>query len=445
MNIIVAGLGEVGFHLVRRLYKQGHNISAVDADEEKTRRVTAEMDVKIVRGHAASAKTLQQAGCAQADLLLAVTDHDEVNLVTCFHGKHLGAKKSVARVKRMDRLLSRRNTYREEMGIDLLVSPSGLTVTEILKIIRDPAAVAVENFAEGKITVRRFKLPEDSAWASRRLQDIQEFRDTIVALVTRSGKSFVPTGTDTLKAADYACIVSTPARMQELEKEVGFKNGGPNRVMIVGGGTIGVGLAMGLEALDARVKLIDNQKSQCEKVLERVKRTEVIHGDGLDLSLLKEENVGSMNVFVASTSKDETNLMASLLAKQYGVPRVVAILQSVDNAVMGEKLGIDCAFTPAVLAADRLYQYIMRAQVHGVTSIAEGEAEVLEMQVPPRSPATHHPLSKVNFPKGSLVGAVIRHGDVILPGGSTQLAEGDTVILFALTDVAEKAEKLIHG
>lgn len=445
MNIIVAGLGEVGYHLVRKLYQEGHNVCAIDADDDKTRRVGSERDIRIVRGYAASAKILQQAGCAETDLLLAVTDSDETNLVTCFHGKHLGAKRSIARIKRTDRLFARRNTYREEMGIDLLVSPQNLAITEVLKIVRDPVAMAIENFGRGKVTVRRFKLPEASPWTETRLKDVTAIKDSILALVTRNGRSFVPAGGDVLKVGDHVFLVSTPARMLELERTIGNHKDAVHNVMIIGGGTIGVGLALGLEALEIKARLIESNRKQCDVVVERVKKTAVIHGDGLDLSLLKEEHISAMSVFVACTGKDETNLMAALLAKQYGVPKVVAILQSVDNALMGEKLGIDSVFTPALLAADRIFQYIMGGAVQNIATVAEGEAEVVEMVVPAKSAAANRPLSAIAFPKGSIVGAVIRREEVIIPSGSFEMAAGDTVILFALSDVVKKVEKLIHG
>ncbi|MBI2889783.1 MAG: Trk system potassium transporter TrkA [Nitrospirae bacterium] len=445
MNIIITGLGEAGLHLTRKLYAEGHNISGVDSDEERTRRVAAEADVRIVRGHAASPKILQQAGAAEADLLLAVTNLDETNLVACFNGKHLGAKKAVAVIRRTDRLLLRRNVYRDAMGVDLLVTPATLVVTEVLRIIRDPVALAVENFARGRVTIRRFKVPEGPPWLGKPLQEVAALRQSLVAMVTRNGKCFIPTGSDHIRAGDQIFVISTPGRMGELEKVMGFKTDASKRVAIVGGGTIGVGLALGLEALGMDVRLIELQRSKCESVLERVKKTEVIHGDGLDPDLLKEERIGTMDVVITCTSRDEISLMSALLAKQFGVARVMTVMRSVETAALGERLGIDSAFTPAMLTADRIFQYILKGHVTHITTLAEGEAEVFEAQIAAQSPVADKRLSDIRFPKGSLVGAVIRGDDMIVPTGAERLLPGDTVVLFALAEVARKVESLLHG
>ncbi|OQY27521.1 MAG: Trk system potassium transport protein TrkA [Candidatus Cloacimonetes bacterium 4572_55] len=445
MNTIIIGAGVVGFYITQLLSMEKHNVTVIDIDQEALRRIEETYDVQTLQGHGASTVILVEADIDEADLVVAVTSNDEINILACLIGKQLGAKRTIVRLENPAyHDVSDRFLYRDLLGIDLVINPKNLAAMEIYQRIRMPGAVAVESFAGGRVTMKQLHVTPSFKHIGQELKDYRLPIKCVVAAVLREDQVIIPSGIDVLQADDMVFVVGEKDKMKKIETFFGKSVPDIRNVTIVGGGDIGITVAKNFEAAtNISVKLFDEDHKRCEELSRELNRTLVIYGSGTDLTLLKEERVFNTDAFIAVSGEDETNLLAGLLAKELGVPKSIVLVDRPDYMPVYERLGIDSAISPRILTAKYVLKYVHPGNVSAVSFIKEDKAEILEILVGKNSQMdgiTLKDAPKAEFPRGAVIGAVVKSGKVVIPFGDTVMNEGDTVIIFALPQVVRQVE-----
>jgi len=444
MNVIIIGAGEVGFHIASILSREGHRVTIVDIAREKIERVTEALDIGAICGHGGNPETLAGANAESADLVLAVTDNDEVNLISTFTAKALGAKKVVARVNTREYLEGSVILYRDRLGIDLVISPVVLTSYEIAKFIENPDALAIKSFARGKIELRQVRVEPGSPLASKPLKDISLEEGTLIASIVREDTLIIPHGASVIQPGDVVTIVGQKGLLARMQKLMTGAETKVRNVMIFGGGQIGLRLAQLLENLRCAVKLLEENHARCEELATQLRKTTIVHGNATDLDLLKRERAGSTDAFVAVTEYDERNIMSVLLAKELGAGMGIVLTHRPDFASLLEKVGIDHAISPRLITANRILALVRRGELHSTAVLADGKAEVIELRVTKDAKLAEQALKRVRFPRNTLIAALIRDDQVIVPRGDNTFRVGDTVIAFARSDSIDGLLKLFQ-
>ena len=449
MEVVVVGAGQAGKHIAEVLSEEHHDVTLIDNRRERLQWAEESLDVRTVCEHGASPQVLEIAGATRADLVVAVTDSDEVNLIAAGTARQLGAKKTVARVYNQAYYVGSKIEYQNILGIDLILSPQAITAFEIAKLVENPAAVAVESFAQGKVQMRQMVVPADSSAAKRRIREIfppdRDFESLAVCLV-RGGEIAIPGPDDVVYPEDRITVVMPSGhtgRIRRLFKDV---EEGAEHVVVAGGGTSAMMLAQLLERQEVDVTLIEERRERCEALSRVLARTRVIHGDATRVSVLEEERVGNADVFVALCGSDEVNLMSSLQAKEMGVPHMVVSVNRADYAPLVERVGIDHAVSPRILLGNRILALAGRPNIASMALLQGGQAEVVELKALAGSRAVNRMLgSELRFPKGVILGALVRGEDVIVPRGGDCILPGDTVIAFALSAVIDELDVMFSA
>ncbi|MEE9126975.1 MAG: Trk system potassium transporter TrkA [Planctomycetota bacterium] len=443
-NILVVGLGEVGFHLAKVLVSEGHHVTVIDADPDKLRGVSDSVDVQAVQGDGSRPDVLDKADAHSADLLLAVSNSDKVNMLTCLFGKRMGAKTTVLRLKDTAPLRGSPTFFRKNLMFDLLLSLEDLAAEEIVKTIRQNQAVGVESFAEGKIQMRRLRMSEDSSLLEVPLKDMKVPHGVLLAAIDRDHEVIIPGGDDMLTEDDYVFVVGEPKALGAFEKKLGTRATYLRDVVMYGSSGIVRQVFKALKRLHVNTRIIIEDRAEAEALSEELEGATVLHGTGTDLSMLREEHVGDADAFLGLSDQDEKNLMSCQLAKNLNVARTVALVHKPDYASIYEQLGVDVAVSPRLICADRILSFIRAESVSTIASIEEGKAVVLELEVKAGSKVVGKTLAKAGFPRGAVIAAIAREdGDVVIPRGETEIRSLDNLVIFALQGVVDAVMSLL--
>jgi len=449
MEIVVVGAGQAGTHIAQVLAQENHDVTVVDHRRERLQRIEADLDVRTVCENGASPQVLEVAGAAHAHLVAAVTDSDEVNLIAAATAHRLGARRTAARVYNQAYHGGGKIEYRNLLGIDLLISPQRLAALEIAKLIENPAAVAVETFAKGKVQMRQMAVPADSKAAGKKIMDLfppDRARGVLVVSISRKGRLSIPGPSDTVEPGDVVTVIMPAGRSSDVRRLFMDVGRAAEHVVVAGGGTTAMMLAETLEARHVDVTLIEEQRERCEALSRILSRTRVIHGDATRQSVLRDERVGNADVFVALCGSDEVNLMSSLQAKEVGVRHTVVAVNRVDYAPLVERVGIDHAVSPRMLTGNRILALVARAHISSVALLEDGQAEVIELIAEAGAPAVDRVIGEeVRFPKGAIIGALVRGDEVIVPHGGDRIEAGDLVIAFVLSRLVEDLGDMFCG
>lgn len=441
MNIVVIGAGEVGFHLTRLLSKEAHRVTVVDMDARALARVGAAMDVQLIEGHAADCEVLVRAGASTADLVVAATNNDELNMLASLFARRLGARRTVVRVHASKHVLDNQYFYKDTLGFDLTVSPEEISAWEILRVCRGQNALPVENFAGGRLQMRRVEISEASPAAGKRFGDLKLHGKLVPTAVIRGAEVTILRGDYTLASGDFVVLSGVPEALDKAEKQLGGKRDLPKRVILVGGGTLALLIARELKALGVSVRLIVETDEAAEAMLKGLSGSEIVRGRGTDLDLLGQEAIHRADFFISVGPSDEENLLSCQLAKSAGAQRTIALVNQADYAALVDRLGIDHAVSPRRLVARRIAHFV-RADSDGcVMQIHHGAAEILDKQIPRGSRLVDRTIQECALPVGTVVAGVVRDDEVIIPRGDTVLEAGDHVILFALREVLRDVEE----
>lgn len=449
MKIAVIGAGEVGFHLSARFSEEGHDVLVIDKDPDKIARVRETVDVHAVIGNGATIPTLKRAGVEKADLLVAVTNFDEANMVACLSGKELGVKRRVARVKNEEYYQEGTDFVQvtREMGIDMLINPEREAAMEAKKILYRAAATDVYDFSDEKVQLIGLRVSQDSQIAGRTLIEAEKDfggRFALVAAIIRNGTSVIPSGHDRILPNDHIFVMGKTSNLPRVLAYLGAFEYEIRNVMIMGAGQIGRRLARDLTEDDVSVKLLESNRHRSNRAAEELDKVLVLHGDGTDVDLLRSENVGDMDGFVAVSNDEENNLMAALLARHYGAKKTIALIKRPNYIPLVPSLGVSAAISPRLSTASAILRYFRKGEVLSVTTLKENGAEILELVAKEDSEIVNKPLGKVKFPKDALVGAVIKNEQVIIPRGESEILPNDRVIVFALPNAIPQVEKMFE-
>jgi trk system potassium uptake protein TrkA len=447
VKIIIIGAGEVGFHIASHLTSEDKDVVVIDKDPEATRRVAENIDVQVLVGSGSSPLTLEEAGIHGAEIVLAVTDSDEVNLVSCLVADIVSpGTKKLARLRseHFDAYIAplRQNAPH----IDTVINPEAEVVKTIERMMSVPGAVDVGEFAEGRVKFVGVRLEEESPLVGKRLMDlpgILEGRRLLIAAVVRKEELIIPRGGDRLMAADLVYFISEEPDLGNLMAVFGKQSSPVRRVMIVGGGRIGLRLAERLEILGVHTKIIERNALRCQQLAERLNKTVVLHGDGSDQALLTEENIHEIDLMVSLTDDEETNILSSLLAKRLGARKTITKINKFSYLPLMSAIGLDHVVSPRLSAINSILQHIRRGKILSAISIKGEQAEAMEAVALETSDIVGKPLRQIDFPKGSLVTGIIRGEEVIIPTGDSVIAPDDRIIIFARRQAIARIEKIL--
>lgn len=441
---VVIGAGEVGFHLAKVLSESGNEVVVVELDPHRRALIEEQLDVAVVAGNGAHLPVLEQAEVGESELLMAVSSSDETNFVASLLGKRLGARRTVVRVRVAEDITAFQRQYMETFGVDLLLSTQLLTTMRILNAIRGHNTVAVEYLAGGKVQLRKFHLAEGSVLTSAPLKRLELPSGSLAVGFYRDGHFSVPSGESRAAPGDDALILALTDVMPSVEQLVTAEPERHGTVVIAGGGETGVTVAKALAGWDLRVKILETNRARARELSEVFPKCRIIQGDATDLAFLRSERIGRADTFVALTGHDERNLMASLLAQELGVPKVVALVERSETMRLWRRLGLMHVVSPRALAYERIREYIESGYRSEIVSLEQG-AKVLERSLAAASPAAGCTLADINPPPGLIVGAVSRGDRVFVPRGPDRLEVGDTVILFVGESELDTVRLLFPG
>lgn len=443
MKIIIAGAGEVGFHLARLLATEAQDIILIDTFNEKLERAQSLMDVQTIRGDATSFKVLKDAGIAHADLLIAVTSSGDTNITTCIIGKKLGAKKTIARINNLEYLANKDVLDLKTIGIDELISPASLAAREIKRLLKESAVTDSFEFEDGKLSFIGIQINAGAPCVNRTLIEssyLNPENNFITVAVHRNGETIIPRGNTKIELGDHVYFIAQSEGMDHVLKFSGKERIEIKNVMILGGSRTGVHAARRLSKL-YNIKLIELDKEKSFQIADELPNVLVINGDGTNADLLEEEGISSMDAFIAVTGNSETNILAALVAKNRGVAKTIAMVENVEYINLSQSIGLDTMINKKLIAANFISRYIRKGEVISLTGIHGVDAEILEFKVKEGSRIIKKPIKELNFPKYAIIGGVIREGLGFITLGDFQIEPDDRVVVFSLFKCIHEVEQ----
>lgn len=452
MKVIICGAGQVGWQIARHLSGERNDVTIVDSNTDLVRRATDTLDVQGVAGFASYPDVLDRAGARDADMIIAATYSDEVNMVTCQVAHSVfGINRKIARLRSqsyLDAIYS--DLYRRDhLPIDVVISPEREVAAAALQRLSAPAAFDTEVFMEGHAQLLGISLDEDCPVLNTPLRQLTDLFSTLRAVVVgirRDGRLFAPEPKDQLFADDDAYIFVHRDDISRAMEVFGKTSSTQDRVVLVGGGNVGLSVAHTLErrAKRVRAKVIEKNRDIAERAAEALERTIVLHGDGLDAALLSEAGIDRADAMLAVTDDDKTNMLACVRAKSEGCPYVIALINDPTLVPLMQPLGIDAYINPRATTVSSILRHIRHGRVRAVYSIGDAEAEVIEAEVLSTSPIAGRKISQIDFPEGALIGAVRKGDKVMRPMGDTRIEEGDVIAVFVLTKDVAQLEQLMQ-
>jgi len=444
MRKIVVGAGEVGFSVSEYLAGEGHDVVVVELDEEKLTRVREQLDVLTIKGNGASPYVLEQAGVRECDLLIAVSNIDEVNLISCMVGDRFGVKTKIARVRDPDFYLVGGPITAQQLGIDMMINPEMEAADGIMALLRETEAVDIVRFAGGHVLLISVRIEPGARADGKAIMDLKprRKRDFTVVAIVRDGETIIPHGDDIIKAGDLVFFIGQSNLLPSIYYLAGKKRERVERIMILGGTRIGYNLARRLEQAGATTVIIERDRSRCAELAEVLEKALVFQGDGTDVELLKSEGIETVQGFVAVTEDEENNIIASLLAKQMGAKKIVTLVNRPDYCSLIPAIGLESAISTRLSTINAIMRFIRRGQVVKVATFMESQAQVIELIASPGSGIVKNPLKSINFPRQAIIGSIIHDGAVIVPSGESQVSPGDRVIVFTLPQAISQVESL---
>lgn len=445
MRVLIVGAGEVGFHIAQRLSEENKDVFLIDKDPEKVRRITDNLDVQAILGSGTSPQMLRNLGIKDADLLLAATDSDEVNLIACLLARNLNPYIiKVARVRNPEYLEEKELFGPDLLGVDQIINPESAMVETIRNLMLVPQASDVIDFVDGKIKLVGITVGPDSPLTGRQLLSFKKTgRDILVGAILRGDQVIIPHGEDTIRADDLLYAIVRTDELDSIFKTFALKDKELKRVIIVGAGQTGVSLATALDKDKVNVKIIERDMQRCGDLAQKLERVTVINGDGTDKDLLQEENIGGLDLLVALTGDEESNVLISLLAKGLGAKKTITRISKLSYIPLVSAIGLDTVISARLSVIRAFLQYLRRGRIISVAPLKGEHAEAIEAEALETSDIIDVPLSKIKLPKGSLIGAIVRGDEIIIPGGSHEIKAGDRLIIFALQKALPKLEKLL--
>jgi len=449
MRAVIVGAGEVGYNIADILSKEGNDIVIIDTNDERLKDIAENLDVQTITGSGSSPQVLKEAKLSQAEMVVAVTDSDETNIVACLLASAQSTSPfKIARIRNPD--LNRESALfdKAHLNIDLCINPEREAVKDVINLMEYSGASEVIDFAEGNVKLVSFYVDAECGAIGKNLQQIMEDypadEDILIASVTRGDEPIIPSGKTVIKEKDHLFVFAKSEHVRSMLTFFGKKEELAERVFIVGGGNTALMLAEALEKkwVDT-IKIIEKRQDRCDLLASRLDRAICLHGDGTDQELLKEENIKDADYFIAVTDDEEENILSALLAKQLGAKKVISLVNKSGYSHLVPLLGIDGVMNPRRASVGKILHFIRKGKVISATPLGDEKAEAVEFIALETSDITNRPLKDIDFPKGTIIGAITRAGEVIIPGGDSVILPGDHVILVTLRSSIQKIEKIL--
>ncbi len=443
MNVVICGAGSVGGHAAEVMGSKGHNVTVVDTRTDRLSAMEESFDVRILRGNGTHAETLLESGCGKADLFIAATDSDEINLLSASVASGLGTERTVARVHHSAYFERRGIDYATHFGIDHLVCPDYTTAAAIAQTLRNPGALAVERFARGRIEMQQLPVSDGARAIGKRLTEVGLPGAARVASIERRGVAFIPNGESVVQKGDVVTLICDVNVFERARKLLHTASEKRKRVMVMGGSALAVWLCRQLQSRAFSTRLYESDRTRAIELAAKLEWVTVLHTDPADPGAWDEENLGQADAFVALSGSDEHNILAAARAKSAGTSMAIAVLQQPTYLHLLTHVGIDRAFSPRVTAVTQIQQLLQPGPIRCLATLAEGIAEVYEIRVAASAKKViQTPLREVQFPPKTIIAAIQRGDDVHVPGADDWIAENDTVVVIAPSENQKQLKAL---
>lgn len=439
MKIIIAGCGKIGITLVENLVNEGHEVVALDSNPDAITDITNVYDAMGVCGSAADCDTLAEAGVEKADLFVAATDSDELNMLSCFLARRMGAAHAIARIRKPEYNDQNLGFMRQQLDLSMSINPEQLAAQELFKVLKLPSAMTVETFSRRNFEMVELRLRPESPMDGLSLSELRKkyAAKFLVCVVQRGEEVYIPDGNFVLRAGDRIGVTATPTEIHRFLRMVGVMQKQAKSVMILGASRMAYYLAKMLLDNGTTVKIIDQDRDRCRQFCDLLPGATMIHGESIQQELLQEEGIGSVDAFVALTGIDEENILMAFYANAQNVPKVVAKINHNELAAMADNLGLDCIISPKKVVVDVLLRYVralensIGGQVETLYKLMDGRAEALEFKVQADFEALQIPLKVLALKKDILIAGIVRGRKNIIPSGEDVIMAGDRVIILA--------------
>ncbi|UJH68179.1 Trk system potassium transporter TrkA [Allomuricauda sp. SCSIO 65647] len=447
MKIIIAGAGEVGFHLAKLLSYEAQDITLIDTDKQSLSYADNHLDIRVLRGDATSIEVLRDANVQNSDMTIGVTSSETTNLTLCFLAKQLGCKRTIARISNTEFIDNKETIDFSQLGIDELISPEELAASEIQLLLNQSAFNDTYEFEEGLLTMVGVFLPKNAPFVGKMVKEaarvFPELHFMPIAL-QRMGTQYthIPRGDTVFKEGDLVYFITSDEGVDELYKLTGMQRKEIKNVMILGGSKVGFKTARDLCNNKFNVKLIEQNKDKAFDMADNLPNALVINGDGRNVELLEEESLESMDAFIAVTGNSETNIMSCLMARSKNIKKTIAMVENMDYFQLSQSIGVDTLINKKLLAANNIFRYIRRGEVVALTRLNNLNVEILEFIVKPTSLVNGEIIKELDFPREAIIGGVIRDNKGIIALGDFKIQQGDRVVVCCLPKAIPRIEKL---
>ncbi|ALM06438.1 portal protein [Sediminicola sp. YIK13] len=447
MKIIIAGAGEVGFHLAKLLSYESQDITLIDTNKESLAYADSHLDIRVLKGDATSISVLKDAQVDRSDLVIGVTASETTNLTLCLLAKQLGCKRTIARISNAEFIHNKDEIKFSELGIDELISPEALAATEIQLLLNQSAFNNTYEFENGALIMVGVSLPKQAPFIGKMVKDAANIFPELHFMpiaIQRTGTQYtlIPRGDTEFKSEDQVYFITSREGVDELYKLTGKEKTEIKNVMILGGSKVGYKTARDLCINKFNVKLIEKDKEKAFDLADDLPNALIINGDGRNVELLEEENLEAMDAFVAVTGNSETNIMSCLVAKSKNVKKTIALVENMDYFQLSHSIGIDTLLNKKLLAANNIFRHIRKGEVVALTRLNNLNAEILEFIVKPTSQVNGKNIKDLDFPREATIGGVIREGKGVIALGDFKIVHGDRVVVCCLPSAIPKIEKL---
>ena len=446
MKIIIAGAGEVGFHLAKLLSYESQEITLIDSKKDNLINADSHLDIKVIKGDATSISILNESLVQNTELFIAVTSSETTNITACVLAKQLGASQTIARISNTEFIDMKEKVGFTRFGIDELISPESLAASEIELLLNQSVFNDTYAFEDGALTMLGLNLSRTAKFVGKSIKEAAKLMPEIHFIpiaIQRFGShlTIIPRGDTILKEGDRVVFMTSEGGDEELCKLTGKVRTDIKNVMILGGGRIGYKTTQGLSDNKFNIKLIEKDKIKAFELADDLPNALVLHGDGRNVELLEEENIQDMDAFISVTGNSETNIMSCLVAKSKGVKKTVALVENIDYFELSHSIGIDTIINKKLLAANSIFRYIRKGEVVAMTRLNSMNAELLEFIVKPTSKICNQLIKNLNFPKSAIIGGIIRNGDGIIALGDFKISSGDRIVVCCLPQSIKKVER----
>jgi trk system potassium uptake protein TrkA len=447
MKIVIAGMGDVGYHLAKELSNESHDIIAIDNNPQRLAQVDSVADILTIKGSATSLTNLKDAKVDKSDLFVAVTSSEDTNISSAIMAKKIGAKKTIARIANAEYLTEDAVVNFKELGINFMIYPEELAAQETVNLIKRTAATDLMEFEGGRLSVMGLRLDKNAPIVRKTLTEVAHEYPNIdfrMVAIYRNFRTIIPKGRDKFLPNDQVFVITKPEGIEMILKLAGKENIKFDNIMILGGSKIGRRVAVLLQK-DMKIKLIESNEEKTFTLADDLHDTLVIHGDGRDIDLLAQEGIIDVDAFVSVTEDAETNIITCLMAKHLGVTKAIALVDKTDYVPLTQTIGLDSLINMKLIAATNILQYIRRGEILAKTSLEGIEAQLFEYVAQPNSPIVKKPVKDLGFPKEAIIGGIIRGKESFIAVGDSQIKPNDKVVIFSLPDGVKKIEKLFKS